>query len=221
GSLTTPFTSAVFSNVTFIGPNGRDGFENNADYINGGSVFPQNGSALGKFQAAMHIRRSSHLSCFNSVAVGYPIGIIIDAQKGDTQEYAKAGNLKFQNIFFAGMDITGSDANKRYVDDLYDAVKGAVIDAGTESYSSTYFKAQPGNRVYAQATDLRLEGYRTLANGNVAVMPASDSPLLGAAQFTDSKLSSWFARVNYIGAFAAGDNWLENWTEFDPQQADY
>ena len=129
GSLTTPFTSAVFSNVTFIGPKGRDGFENTPDYINGGSVFPQNGSALGKFQSAMQIRRSSHLACFNSVAVGYPIGIIIDAEKGATQVYAQEGKLKLQNIFLAGMDITGSDANKRYVDDLYDAANKTEIDA--------------------------------------------------------------------------------------------
>lgn len=219
GSLTTPFTSAVFSNVTFIGPNGRDGFQNNADYINGGNVFPQNGSALGKFQAAMHIRRSSHLSCFNSVAVGYPIGIIIDAQKGNTQEYAKAGDLKLQNIFLAGMDVTGTDANKRYVDDLFDAVNDIVIDATTESYSSTYFKAQPGNQVYAQASDLRLQSYQSMSN--VAIMPAPDSPLIGAAQFTDATLTSWFTKVNYIGAFSAGDNWLDDWTEFNPQNADY
>ena len=221
GSLTTPFTSAVFSNVTFVGPMGRDGFENTADYINGGNVFPQNGSALGKFQSAMHIRRSSHLACFNSVAIGYPIGLIIDAEKGNTQEYAKAGELKLQNIFFAGMGVTGSDANKRYTDDLYDAVNKVVVDENQESYSSTFFKAQKGNRIFAQSSDLMLEGYKSLNNGSVAIIPASGSPLLSAADFTDALLSSGFTKVNYIGAFAAGDNWLDGWTEFDPQNADY
>ena len=41
-----------------------------------------------------------------------------------------------------------------------------------------------------------------------------------AASFDDSKLSS-MEQVNYIGAFDANNNWLEGWTEFDPQNADY
>jgi len=218
GSLTTPFTSTTFSNVTFVGPMGRDHFENNADYINGGSVFPQNGSALGKYQAAMQIRRSSHLACFNSVAIGYPIGLIIDAQKGNTQEYAKAGSLKLQHIIFAGMGLTGSDANKRYVDDLYDAVNKVVIDANQESFSSTYFKAQPGNRVFADAADLKLT---TISSQLPAFIPSTDSPLLKAASFQDGLLASWFEKVDYAGAFSERGNWMEGWTEFDPQMANY
>jgi len=218
GSLTTPFTSATFSNVTFVGPMGRDDFENTTDFINGGDVFPQNGSALGKFQSAMHVRRSSHLACFNSVAIGYPIGLIIDAEKGNTQEYAKAGNLKLQNLVFAGMGIIGSDANKRYVDDLYDAVNKTVIDETQESYSSSFFKAQTGNCVYAEVSDLCLS---SVADNLPAFLPTAESPLLGAASFTDDLLTSWFDQVNYVGAFSTNDNWLDGWTEFDPQTADY
>lgn len=218
GSLTTPFTSATFSNITFVGPMGRNGFVNTADYITGGDVFPQNGSALGKYQAAMHIRRSSHLSCFNSVAIGYPVGVILDAQKGNTQEYAKKGNLKLQNIILAGMGVTGSDANKRYTDDLYDAVNSAVIDATKESYSSTFFKAQKGNNVYKDIAALKL----TTSNSKLpAFIPQSGSPLVGAASFDDSLLSSWFEKVGYVGAFSTDKHWLNGWTEFDPQSADY
>ena len=222
GSLTEPFTTATFSNVTFIGPMGRDGFENTPDYINGGSMFPQNGSALGKYQSAMQIRRSSHLACFNSLAVGYPIGLIIDAEKGNTQEFAKAGGLKLQHIFLAGMGQTGSDANKRYVDDLYDAVGKAEIDASQESYSSTFFKAQPGNRLFTQASELKLTAKAGLAGAaDVEMVPASDSPLLNAASFTDALVSTWFEKVSYIGALGSNDSWLDGWTEFDPQNANY
>ncbi|MDO4462451.1 MAG: hypothetical protein Q4C30_08170 [Bacteroidia bacterium] len=218
GSLTQPFTSATFSNVTFVGPMGRDGFENTPDYINGGAMFPQNGSALGKYQAAMQIRRSSHLACFNSIAIGYPIGLIIDAEKGATQEYAKEGKLKLQNIFFAGMGITGSDANKRYTDDLYDAAKKSVIDANQESYSSTFFKAQEGNRVFANVADLKLN----VTNEKLpAFVPLADSPVMEAANFGDKQLGEWFEAVKYVGAFSNNDNWLEGWTEFDPQNANY
>lgn len=222
GSLTSPFTTATFSNVTFVGPMGREGFENTPDYINGGKMFPQNGSALGKYQAAMQIRRSSHLACFNSVAVGYPIGLIIDAEKGNTQEYAKQGNLKLQNIYFAGMGVTGSDANKRYTDDLYDAAKKTVIDASKESYSSSFFKSQAGNKAFSQISDLKLQGGNLVkGSDDPKIFPATDSPLMKAASFSDALLSSWFDKVSYIGALANGDTWLNGWTEFDPQNAEY
>ena len=218
GSLTEPYTSAVFSNVTFIGPMGRNGFENTPDYINGGMVFPQNGSALGKYQSAMQIRRSSRLACFNSVAVGYPIGLIIDGEKGNTQEMAKAGNLKLQNIIFAGMGVTGSDANKKYDDVLYDAVSKSVIDDSKESYSSSFFKSQPGNRIFSNISDLKLSsGIYSGAN----YVPQAGSPALSGASFSDACLQSWFDKVTYVGAFPNNDNWLRGWTEFDPQNADY
>lgn len=218
GSLTEPFTQAVFSNVTFIGPMGRGGFENTPDFINGGSVFPQNGSALGKFQSAMQIRRSSRLACFNSVAVGYPIGLIVDGEKGNTQEVAKNDGLKLQNIIFAGMGVTGSDANKKYEDVLYDAVSKTVIDENMESYSSTFFKSQPGNRIYQSISDIKLTS-GILAGVNY--LPETGSPILNGASFTDQLLSAWFDKVSYIGAFGTNDNWLSGWTEFDPQNADY
>ena len=53
--------------------------------------------------------------------------------------------------------------------------------------------------------------------------PVSGSPLLGAANFNDSRLGG-FDKVTYIGAFASDsdtDNWLKGWTNFDPQNTDY
>ena len=35
---------------------------------------------------------------------------IIDGEKGNTVEMAKAGNIKLENIWFAGMTVVGSDA---------------------------------------------------------------------------------------------------------------
>ncbi|MDY5826780.1 MAG: hypothetical protein SPK24_01290, partial [Candidatus Limisoma sp.] len=45
GSTAAPFTSAVFSNITLIGPKAVDEkFQNSTDYINAGDYFPNNGS---------------------------------------------------------------------------------------------------------------------------------------------------------------------------------
>ena len=120
GSDVSPYTNATFSNFTFIGPKLQTGvnFENTTDFINGGSMNPNNGSALGKFQSAMQIRRSTRLNVINSVAAGWPIGLIVDGEKGDTPAQAKAGTIRFHNNVLAGMDIVGSDANKVYEDVL-------------------------------------------------------------------------------------------------------
>ena len=79
GATVDPRTKATFSNITFVGPKVLDDkFQNTTDYINAGAYNPNNGSALGKFQSAMQIRRSSNLNCINSVALGWPIGLIVD-----------------------------------------------------------------------------------------------------------------------------------------------
>lgn len=212
GSNSEPHTSAVFSNMTFIGPKAVDAsFVNDASYITGGSYYPNNGSSLGKFQAAMHIRRDSHLNCFNSVVVGWPIGLILDNEKGDTQGAATAGKMKLENIWMANVDAVGTDFNKIYVDGLYN-YETKQVDESKPSFSSTFFKAQSGNQVYDAATGwFDTTGY----------IPTSGSPLLSAAAFTNSLLSSGFDKVDYIGAFAAGDTWLNGWTNFDPQNTDY
>lgn len=224
-STATPLTTCVFSNVTFIGPateiNKTAGFVNNDTYINAGSVYPDNKSSLGKFQAAMQIRRSSNLNCFNSVAVGWPIGLIIDGEKGNCVEKAKAGNIKLKNIFFAGMDAIGTDANKKYEDVLGTYKNGTVTyDNSQQSYSHTFFLSESSNKVFNSESDLKLADNSSKPTGQ-KYLPQSGSPLLGAASFTDALLSG-FDAVTYVGAFSGeSDNWMEGWTNFDPQNTDY
>lgn len=216
GADIEPYTTCTFSNVTFVGPCGRDNFANTAnEFINGGDYFPNNGSALGQFQSAMQIRRGSRLNCHNSVAVGFPVGIIIDGQRGNTVDMAKNGTVKVQNVWFAGMDILGSDFNGVYEDVLYDAVNDTVIDANQVSYSHTYFLSQSGNKVYDDASSLMLSDPDNIGAG---YMPQAGSPLLTAASFEGV---DGMDNVSYIGAFAADDNWMDGWTNFDPNNTDY
>ncbi len=200
GTNADPHTSAVFSNITFVGPKATaSDFVNNSDYINAGSLDPKNGSGLGRFQSGMQIRRDSHLSCFNSVVVGWPVGLIIDGELGDCQGAATNGLLKLQNLYFANLDAIGTDKNKTLTDDTQ------------SSFSTKFFLAQPGN-VYSKTADgwFDVTGYKPLAT----------SPLLNAASFTDSLLSG-FDKVSYVGAFGAGNDWTANWTNFDPQNTKY
>lgn len=223
GAPLTPRTSCVFSNVTFVGPVGQDAaFENTSSYINGGSLKPDNGARLGQFQAAMQVRRNSNLNCFNSVALGFPVGIIVENDKGSTtQTSATNGDLKIDHIYFAGMTILGSDKNKSFLDQYSN--NGTDLDSEQESFSSTYFKGNGNNKTFDQISALMLKQPNSLeANPNYG--PTAGSPLLGAAAFTDDKVSSGFDKVTYIGAFASdntSDNWMQDWTNFDPQNTAY
>jgi len=225
GTVSEPYTAAVFSNVTLIGPMGQDAsFQNTTQYIDGGNMNPNNGSKLGIFQSAMHIRRNSRLNCFNSVAIGFPVGLILDNEKGTTQAAASEGNLKLKNLYFAGMGILGSDINKKFVDQLSTDGKN-ITDPAKPSFSNTFFQlAENKNKVYTDISDLKLKQPNSLiAAANYG--PVSGSPLLDGAIFTDDLLNdTFFAKVTYAGAFASDsdtDNWLIGWTNFDPQNMEY
>lgn len=222
GSTKNPFTTCTFSNVTFVGPMGQAAdFSNTTDYINAGNLNPNNGAKLGTFQAAMQIRRNSKLSCFNSVAMGYPVGLLLDNQKGTTQTSATNGDLKLCNIYFAQMGVLGSDVNKSWKDQF--STNGKDEDASKVSFSHTFFLAQTGNKYFETIAALGLNQPNSLvASPNYG--PKSGSPLLGHADlFKDDKLAG-FDQVDYIGAFKSdsdADNWTKGWTNFDPQNTTY
>lgn len=222
GDSKEPKTKAKFSNVTLIGPMGQDAaFANTKEYINGGDFYPNNGSSLGLFQSAMQIRRNSNLSCYNSLAVGFPIGIILDNEKGNTQGGATSGALELKKLWLADMGILGSDANKLYKDKLVtgyetvDGKKSPVIDDAQESFSATFFKKAGYNNEVKALADLKLT---KAASTQITVnyLPASDSPLINGG---DSTLPG---SASYIGAFSGpSDNWMEGWANFDPQHTNY
>ncbi len=68
GSENKPYTSAVFSNMTVIGPGG------NADLSNSGSL-------NANFKRGQHLRRNSRQNIFNSAIIGWPVGLYVDNSK--------------------------------------------------------------------------------------------------------------------------------------------
>jgi len=162
GTTSTPFTTSTFSNVTLVGPIGQaTDFTNTSTYITGGVYNPSNGSKTGTFQAAMHVRRNSKLNCFNSVALGYPVGLIVDNQKGTTQTWATNGDLKLNNLYFAGMTILGSDINKTWKDAY--SIDGTTADETKVSFSHSYFLSQASNTNLTNISDLKLSQPNSLA----------------------------------------------------------
>jgi len=222
-----PVTAPVFSNITIIGPSVQDAaFINTSAYIDGGAYNPGNGSKLGQHQAAIQIRRGSNMSLFNSVAIGYPVGLAINNDKGSqTQLAATDGKLKIQNVYLAQMTITGTDKDGSYKDSL-STDANTFIKTAPESFSSTFFKnSSNNNTLLSSASALMLKQPSAPAvSGNWA--PLASSPLTNRSNlFTDSKVTdTFFDKVNFIGAFrsdASADNWTLNWANFDPQNTAY
>lgn len=85
GSLRTPRTAAVFSNVTVIGP------------LHNGQA-----TASAQYTQALHIRRRSSISIFNSIFTGFPRAGLRLESRGTVGAY-KAGLLVFKNNIIAGI----------------------------------------------------------------------------------------------------------------------
>lgn len=215
GSTAEPYTTATFSNITFLGPKTFDAnFQNTAGYINGGGMNPENGSSMGRFQAAMHIRRNSRLNCYNSVAIGWPVGLILDNEKGNTQQAATEGLLKLHRIVFAGMDATGTDFNKVYNDELYDYTQKQT-DPSKPSFSSSFFLLPANGNVVLPWTPFAWTGIAS------AIQASTQAGGSLAASFEEIASNSWLDHVSYVGAIQSGDDWTSGWANFDPENTIY
>ena len=86
GTSVTPLTSAVFSNVTSIGPKST-------------TTFP----VPSYFKRGAHIRRNSNESIYNTIFMGWPIGEVIEGTA--SQANYTAGTLELKNNVWAGCTV--------------------------------------------------------------------------------------------------------------------
>ena len=95
GDSATPFTSAIFSNCTMIGPSYR------TTLTNGGTM------PTGAYKRAARIRKNSKLKIFNSIFMDYVEGLHVDnsgsAPNGASELNALNNELKFKNNILAGI----------------------------------------------------------------------------------------------------------------------
>ncbi len=208
GAEATPFTSAVFANVTLVGP-----VVDPANYTDEAKT---NGSPTGFFQNAIQIRRNSRLNLFNSVIAGYPIGVNIDNDKNsNTQEAMIAGNSVMEGNIMAGMIKNFQDKATNKPTPITD-IESTVVKGIWEQYSN----AAP----LAKISDLKFQGNPQSLTAPNAI-PTASSPAATGAVWTNSKVATGFDKVAYRGAFSpsetAADNWTTGWTNFDPQNTVY
>ena len=195
GTTATPKTSAIFSNITAIGPR--------ASLINIGSTL---------FRAGAQIRRNSSISIFNSVIMGWPQGILIDASTGTPTDK----NIEDSTLRIRYTTLAGNTVNIKY-NPSGTAPTGATDASMLAWFTNPYF----GNTVLNTNPEAKLiQPFNYFA---VDPTPFAGSngyaPIVSGANFTDAKLAGgFFTTVTFRGAIApAGieSSWWKGWTKFN------
>jgi hypothetical protein len=200
GNDVTPKTAPVFSNVTIIGP--RDT-----------SVSPISSN----YRNAVHFRRNTATSLFNSVISGFPTGILMDGTStfGNYEGNSPKGEIKSNLILSPSSSAL--------------AVAGGVVSDNFRSYFTSNNPAEILQPSQAKYNELGLEpGLFFGKSGNAASYPAnpsfsvsSDKFIGSSAQFSSPKLTDpFFQQVNHLGAFDPTD-WTDGWATFDPKNQVY
>jgi hypothetical protein len=191
GSTLTPVTKPIFSNVTLYGP------------LTVSASLPANHL----FKRAIHIRRSSQLSVYNSVFAGWPVGLLLDGTLGNTPTAAENNDLQIENCIIAGMTAN------------YAETSGTPATPYTLVQTEAYYTAPA--RANAINSLSEIIGASLLSLTGPVLLPEVGSPALTGASFTNSRLTdSFFTPVTYKGAFGTTD-WTAGWCNFDPQNTDY
>jgi len=188
GSINAPQTKAVFSNMTILGP-----------IIAGSSASGINAN----FQNGAQIRRNSSESVYNSIIVGFPVGLYIDDTKGTaTSINADNGSLKFMNNIIAGCPVP---------------FKNTSTWAGASAwFSATNTTQLPNAEDVLLADANKFSSAVSATVGTPSFLLKSNSPALTGAIAVDG-----MDNVSYRGAFDASNDWTLGWTNWSAESTEY
>jgi len=177
------FTSAVFTNITCIGPNARpNGL--------GGFVSPN-----GLHDKALRLRRASQPKIFNSIFLDHKKGLVIESLSSNAA--AIADNLKFKNNLIVSPIAFKSDGSGNTT----------TTSTPTTAQVLAWFNAS-GNTTYTTNTGLLTRpydltsatNYKTITDNtdevNIDYRPVQFSDAYTGASFTDASLSGLIAVGN-------------------------
>jgi hypothetical protein len=200
GSINSPQTKAVFSNLTLIGPR---------------ATLANNGNSL--YLAAAHVRRNTGISIYNSVILGWPAGILVDARNGRAVENnILDSTIRFKNNTIAGCgNVNGTDV----VSYSFIASTANTSLWNADSVKARFSNTAFSNTVLANVSDAKLIAPFSYSAPDFLPFGGSNGyqPILTGASFTDPALTSGFNVVKFRGACdAAGVDafWWKGWTRF-------
>lgn len=196
GSSNTPYTTAVFSNVTWIG-------------AYRGTVGTAAPSGTFKFRRAARIRRNSRLKVLNSVFTDAPYGVFMDGTGVRTN--LQTGNSVFKNNIIAG---------------CFRAVEPGTASALTDSiYNNSIWNNDSltsTTGLLESPYDFVNGDYRP-ASGSPALADVNFTDAAFDGRKIITSAASYIREVTYRGAFAPSPSvmWTEGWCEWNPQSKIY
>jgi hypothetical protein len=209
GTTKTGCTSGVFSNITVLGP--RD---------------IQSRGISANYQNAMHIRRRSNISVFNSFISGFRIGLRIDDQ--GTLDNLTSGSAVHQYNVLAVPGSAGTGSTTTAADGLFVTGLSGGDATAIANYWSTNNNTSFNNVTAISAIEsVGVPGALYWGTSTSATYPSNPSFVLaagtagannlnGSANFTNAKLGAFFDKtITYRGAFG-GTDWTDGWAEFQP-----
>jgi hypothetical protein len=163
GTAVAPYTSAVFSNCTLIGPSYR------TTLTNGGTL------ASG-YKRVARIRRASKLSIYNSIFMDFQEGLHIDGVASETN--ALNDELKFKNNILAGIVTTA-----KYIQV---SSPGTITAGNNAAFNMTTWFADNGNTNLATNAGLLTAPYAADATVYTGLdyRPGVGSPAISGSNFT-------------------------------------
>jgi hypothetical protein len=196
GTTATPKTTAVFSNITAIGPR--------ATLNNFGNTL---------FRAGAQIRRNSGLSLFNSIIMGWPQGILIDGTTGTST----ALNIEDSTLRLRNVTLAGNTINLKF-----SGVGGVNINSDatlTTWFTNSFYN----NDILANASDAKLIQPFNYTTPDPTPFAGSNGnqKILTGGSFTDAKFTgdTFFDKTATFrgGVATAGINatWWKGWTKFN------
>ena len=196
GTTATPKTTAIFSNITAIGPR---------------ATLSNVGSAL--FRGGAHIRRNSGISVFNSIIMGWPRGLEIDATTGTST----ALNIEDSTLRLRNVTLAGNAVNLRF-----SGTGGATINSDaalTTWFTNSFYN----NDILTNTSDAKLiQPFNYTAPDPTPFAGSNgNQKILNGGGFTDVKFTgdTFFDKtITFRGGVApAGElaSWWKGWTKFN------
>ncbi len=196
GTTAAPKTRAIFSNVTAIGPK---------------ATLNNTGNSL--FLAGAQIRRNSGISIFNSIIVGWPLGVYIDATTGTST----ALNIEDSTLRLRNVTLAGNAVNLKFA-----GTAGTTINSDaalTTWFTNSYYN----NDILVNVSDAKLiqpYNYSAPDPTPFGSPSAGNVKIISGGEFSDAKFSgdTFFDKtVLFRGGIApagALSTWWKGWTRF-------
>ncbi|MBF2707028.1 T9SS type A sorting domain-containing protein [Flavobacterium soyangense] len=164
----SPYTGAIFTNMTLLGPSYR-------------LTLPNGGTIASGYKRAARLRRNTQLKVYNSIFMDFQEGLHIDGVTTETN--AINNTLKWKNNIMAGIVSKELQVNS----------PGTITAGVNPSFNMTTWYAANGNTTVSSNGGLLTKPYdltdATIYTG-LDYRPATGSIALTGADFTDASLGT-------------------------------